>query len=118
MENVEPRSVGSCTKLPETKDSLGKGGPPPFVLVLTLEANLISLQRELKCVVKGEFFRITTKIMMNHNVTQKFFTEKNLYFFTFYIKAFAWKYFFRGHHCGPPGDRLQRHLCKTNDHPT
>jgi hypothetical protein len=65
----------------------------PHPIVLTSKANKISLQRELS-VVSGEFFRnttndtlITTKNMVNYNTIQKFLTEENLRFFTFFTKA-------------------------------
>jgi hypothetical protein len=101
---------------------LGKGRPSP--IVLTPKASLISLQRELKRVVSGEIIIrntetgtwITTKSMADYTI-QKFFTEKNLHFFTFYKKtdkpvksynqAFACQHFYREHHCAPlPGYRL------------
>jgi hypothetical protein len=44
----------NSTKTPRTNDSLDKGRPP--LIILSSEANLISLQRELKSVVSGEFF--------------------------------------------------------------
>jgi hypothetical protein len=52
MENAETASEGNSTKTPGTNDSPGKGRLPPTVL--TSEANLINLQRELKTVVTGE----------------------------------------------------------------
>jgi hypothetical protein len=72
-ENAETGSEGNSTKTPGTNETTGKGRPPP--IVLTSEANLISLQRELKSVVSGEFFfrntatgiRITTKSMVDYN---------------------------------------------------
>jgi hypothetical protein len=54
MENKEKGSEGNSTRTRETNDSHGKGRPPP--IVLTSEVNLISLQRELKIVVRREFF--------------------------------------------------------------
>jgi hypothetical protein len=86
MENAQPGSKGNSTKTSEINVSLGK--------VLTSEANLISLQRELKSIVTGEFFqntetrmRNTTKSMVDYNAIQKFLTEKNLRIFTFYTKV-------------------------------
>jgi hypothetical protein len=81
MENEELGNEGNSTKTPP--------------IILTFEANLISLQRELRSAVTGEFFLrntatgtwITTKSMMDYNAIQKFLTEKNLHFFTFYTKA-------------------------------
>jgi hypothetical protein len=68
-------------------ENTGKGRPPP--IILTSEANLISLQREQKMLVSREFFRntATTKSMVDYNTVQMFLTEKNLHFFTFYTKV-------------------------------
>jgi hypothetical protein len=94
MENVEMGNEGNCTKTPGTNGSSGQGRPPP--IIPTSEANLINLQRQIKSVVRGEFFffrntangtRITTKSMVDYNAIQKFLNEKNLHFFTFYTKA-------------------------------
>jgi hypothetical protein len=54
MENGETGSEENPTKTPGTNESTDKSRPPPTVL--TSEANIISLQRELKSVVGGEFF--------------------------------------------------------------
>jgi hypothetical protein len=51
MENVEMGIEGNSTKTPGTNESLGIGRPPP--IILTSEANLISLQRGLKSVMSG-----------------------------------------------------------------
>jgi hypothetical protein len=60
-----------------------------------LKANLISSQRELKCVVSREFFcntatgtGVTTKSMVDYKAIQKFITEKNLNFITCYTKVY------------------------------
>jgi hypothetical protein len=92
VENVETGRKGISTKIPGTNESTGKGRSLP--IVLTSEAKLISLQRELKSVVRGQFFfwntatgtRIT-KSMVGYNAVQKFLIEKNVHFFTFYTKA-------------------------------
>jgi hypothetical protein len=75
-ENVETGSEGNSTKTPETNESPGNGRPPP--IVLTSEANTISLQRELRIVVSREFFRITAtgtrftiNIMVDYSTLQK-----------------------------------------------
>jgi hypothetical protein len=93
MENAETGSERNSTKTPGTNENTDKGRP--HLLVLTSDANLISLQRELKSVVSGEFLfrntatgtRITTKSMVDYNATQKLLTEQNLHFSTFYKKA-------------------------------
>jgi hypothetical protein len=46
-----------------------------------LDANLISLQRELKSTW------ITTKSMVGYNAKQKFLSEKNFHFFPVYTKG-------------------------------
>jgi hypothetical protein len=70
MENAETGSERNSTKTPGSNESTGKGGPPP--IILTLEVNFISLQRELKNVVSGQFFQniatesqITSKSMVD-----------------------------------------------------
>jgi hypothetical protein len=57
MENAEPSSEGNYIKTPEKNDSMGKSRPPS--IVLTSEANLNSLKKERKIVVRGEFFQNT-----------------------------------------------------------
>jgi hypothetical protein len=89
MENVEMGSEGNSTKTPGTNESLGKGWPPP--IVLTSEAKS-SLQRELKSVVRGEFFRILQpesgqQSIVDYNTIQTFLAKKNLHFFTLYRKV-------------------------------
>jgi hypothetical protein len=49
---VETGSEGNSTKTPGANECLDKGRPPP--IVITSEANLFSLQRELKCIGSGE----------------------------------------------------------------
>jgi hypothetical protein len=92
MGNAEICSEGNSTKTPGTNESTSKHRPPP--ILLTSEANLISLQKELKSVVRGDFFQntatrtwITTKSMVDYNAMQKFLAEKNLQFLIFYTKA-------------------------------
>jgi hypothetical protein len=58
MANAETGSEGNSTNTPETNESPGKGRPPS--MVLTSETDIISLQKELKSVVSGEFFRNKT----------------------------------------------------------
>jgi hypothetical protein len=48
---AETGSERKSTKTPGTTECTGKGKPPP--IILTSEANLISLQRELKCRKQG-----------------------------------------------------------------
>jgi hypothetical protein len=55
MQNAETGSGGNCTKTSGTNESPGEGRPCPSVL--TSEVNLISLLRELKRAITGEFFR-------------------------------------------------------------
>jgi hypothetical protein len=69
MEGTEASDEG------QSSDNTDKGRPPP--IVLTSEANLLSLQKALKTVVTGKFFRsaasgtrITTKNMADHKATQ------------------------------------------------
>jgi hypothetical protein len=52
MEDAEPISGGSST----TSDVKGR----PALIVLTSEANIISLQKELRSIVNGEFFLQST----------------------------------------------------------
>jgi hypothetical protein len=107
-----------------TNESQGKGRPPPFVL--TSEANLrvCSLQRELQSVVSGEFFfrntatrnRITAKSVVDYTAIKNSSLTKCSTFLHFTQKTDnPVNAFCRGHHCGPPGDRLRRHKCKTHD---
>jgi hypothetical protein len=78
---------------PSTHDNIDKGSPPP--IVQTSEANPLSLQKDLKTVVTGEFFfrntvpgiRITTKSMADYKATQNLLSQKGLPFFTFYTKG-------------------------------
>jgi hypothetical protein len=92
VENAEMGSEGNSIETPGTDERMGKGRPPP--IVLTLEANLFCLQRELKSVMSGDFFfqntatgtGATTKSMVDYNAIQKFLNEKN-HFFTFYTKV-------------------------------
>jgi hypothetical protein len=63
--------------------------------VLTSEANLSSLLREIKSVVNREFFfrntatgnGITARSVLDYTAVQKFLDEKKLHYFTFYTKA-------------------------------
>jgi hypothetical protein len=64
MENEETATEENSTKTPGTNESTGKGRSPP--IVLTSEANLISLQRELKNIVSEEFFREHCSRNPNH----------------------------------------------------
>jgi hypothetical protein len=82
--------------------------------------------------MSGEFFcqntaagiQVTTKSMVDYSAMQKFLTEKNLHFFTFYTKAGKTIKVVISHlpdnisaegNTGLPGDRLQCQLCKTED---
>jgi hypothetical protein len=66
--------------------------------------------------------------MAGYNSMQKFLTEKNLHFITFYIKAdklveaiirlWSGNISAEDNHCGPSGDRLLLHQCKTDDFQT
>jgi hypothetical protein len=79
-----------CDETPSVYNNLEKGRPPP--IVLTSEVNLLSLQKDLKAVVTGEFFmrniasgpRITTKSMADYKTIQNLLSQKGLPFFTFY----------------------------------
>jgi hypothetical protein len=72
-ENAKTGSESISTETPGTNESMFNGRPPP--IVLTFEANLISLHKEPKIVVSGEIFfwntatdtQITTKSMLNQN---------------------------------------------------
>jgi hypothetical protein len=76
-----------------SSENTDKGRPPP--IVLTSEANLPSLQKDLKTVVTGEFFfrntasgtRLTTRNMTDYKATQNLLSQKNLPFYTFYTKG-------------------------------
>jgi hypothetical protein len=86
----ERGSKGNSTKTHGMNESPGKGRPP--FIVLSSEANLISLQRELKSVVSDSSsgtlqLKPITKSMVDYNAIQKFLTKKNLHFFTFYTKV-------------------------------
>jgi hypothetical protein len=92
VENLEPSREGDSTKTPGTNKITGKVRPPS--IALTAET-IVSIQRELESIVSGEFFRstvtgtrTTTKSMANYNAVQKFLTENNLIFFSFYTKAY------------------------------
>jgi hypothetical protein len=90
LENEKTGSAENFTKALGTNESAGKGRSAPIVLIS--EANLISLQREQKCIVSGELFfwstatgtRIATESMVDYNAIQKFLTENNPHFIPFY----------------------------------
>jgi hypothetical protein len=72
MENVEKDSEENFTKIPGTNEGTHESRPPP--IILTSEANMICLQREIKRVVGGEFFRNTatgTRITTKRRVAYK-----------------------------------------------
>jgi hypothetical protein len=81
-----------CDEKPSSEHNLQKGRPP---IVLTSEVNFLSLQKDLKAVVTGEFFfrntgsgtRITTKSMADYKTIQNLSRQKGLPFFTFYTKG-------------------------------
>jgi hypothetical protein len=75
VENAMTGKEGNSIKTLGTNESPGKSCPPP--IILTLEANLISLQRELKSVMSGKFFQniatgsqITTRSTVHYNAIQ------------------------------------------------
>jgi hypothetical protein len=82
-----------CDERSSSNDNPDKGRPPP--LVLSSEANILSLQKDLKTVVTGEFFfrntasgtRITTKSMADYKATQNLLSQRGLTYFTFYTKG-------------------------------
>jgi hypothetical protein len=93
MDNAQTGSERNASKSSGTNESTAKCRPHP--IAITSEAELTSLQREIKSVVSGEFLsrntatgnRITTKSTLDYNATQKFLTEQNLHFSTFYTKT-------------------------------
>jgi hypothetical protein len=82
-----------CDETPSSDNNLEKGRPPP--IILTSEVNILSLQKDLKAVVTGEFFfrntafgtRITNKSMADYKIIQNLLSHKGLPFFTFYTKG-------------------------------
>jgi hypothetical protein len=67
MDGAEPSSEGSSSTS-EANESLDKGRPTP--IVLTSEANLLSVQKELKTVVAGEFLQNTApESMVDYRAT-------------------------------------------------
>jgi hypothetical protein len=92
MEGAEQYTEGSSST-PQDQEKLDKVRPPP--IVFTSEANLISLQKELKSVVSREFFfrntatgtRITTKNLADYKAIQTLLSNQGLNYFTFYIKS-------------------------------
>jgi hypothetical protein len=81
-----------CDETPSSDNNLENGRPPP--IVLASEVNFLTLQRVLKAVVTGEFFRntasgtpITTKSMADYKTTQNLLSQKGFPFFTFYTKG-------------------------------
>jgi hypothetical protein len=72
--------------------SLDKSRPPP--IILTSEANQISLQKQHRSVVNRKFFhntatgiQITTKNMADYRLIQTSLANKGYPYFTFYTKA-------------------------------
>jgi hypothetical protein len=70
-----------CDETPSLDKNLQKGRPPP--ILLTSEVNLLSLQKDLKAVVTGEFFqntasgtRITNKSMADYKTIQNLFKSE------------------------------------------
>jgi hypothetical protein len=87
---MEGAEVGDET--PSLDNNLQNGTPHP--IVLTSEVNILSLQKDLKAVVTGEFFRnigsgtrITTKSMADYKTIQNVLSQKGLTFFTFNTKG-------------------------------
>jgi hypothetical protein len=68
MKGAEPSSEGSSST-PHAKESLDKDSPSP--IILTTEANLISLQKQIKSVVNWEF-------LFRNTATGNGFQQKNM----------------------------------------
>jgi hypothetical protein len=88
---VENAGEGSSTKHQKQMTVHAKVGTP---IIVPLKASIISLQRELKSILRWEFFQntanrtwITTKIIVDYNAIQKCLTEKNFHFFPVYTMA-------------------------------
>jgi hypothetical protein len=67
--------------------------PPP--IILTSAANLIQLQKKLKCVARPSFelhntrsgTRVVTKDMVDYQAFKEYFNQKSLAYFTFFPKS-------------------------------
>jgi hypothetical protein len=76
LRTVPMEGAEECDETPSSHNNLEKGRPPP--IVLTSEVNLLSLQKDLKAVVTGDFSfrntasgtRITTKSMAYYKTIQ------------------------------------------------
>jgi hypothetical protein len=83
-----PKEGAEVSDEASSSEYIDKGRPPP--IVLTSEANLLSLQKDLKTVVTRGFFfrntasgtRITTKNMALYKATQNLLSQKNPPFYT------------------------------------
>jgi hypothetical protein len=91
MKGAEPTSEGSSS-VHHAKKSLDKGRPSP--IILTAEVNIISLQKQLKGVVNGEFLSRNTatgtgsqKKMGDSKAIQTFLSYKGHPYFTFCRKS-------------------------------
>jgi hypothetical protein len=78
-----------CGETPSSDNNFDKG------IILISEVNYLSLQKDLKAVVTGEFFfrntasgtRITTKSMADYKAIQNVLSQKGFPFFTSYTKG-------------------------------
>jgi hypothetical protein len=69
------------------------GRPPP--IILTSATNLLQLQKQLRCIVKGSFefrntksrIRVVAKEMADFSAIKTFFTSQKLSFFSFFPKS-------------------------------
>jgi hypothetical protein len=92
IEDNSPAAEGS-TPLEQQSTSPKKGRPPP--IVLTSAANLISLQRNLKGLLKDNFefrstrngTRVVTRDMEDYQTVRKHFDSNIITYFTFHPKS-------------------------------
>jgi hypothetical protein len=92
IEENSPAAEGS-TPLEQQTPPPKKGRPPP--IVLTSATNLISLQRNLKGLVKDNFefrstrngTRVVTREMEDYQSIRKHFDSNHLNYFTFHPKS-------------------------------
>jgi hypothetical protein len=85
--------VRKCVTKHHLQTTILKKADHPAI-VLTSEVNLLSLQKDLKAVVTGEFFRnsasgtrITTKSVADYKTIQNLLSQKGIPFFTLYTKG-------------------------------
>jgi hypothetical protein len=81
-----------CGETSTSDNNLEKGRPPP--IFRTSEVNLLSLQKDLKAFVTGEFYRnttsdtrITTKSVADYKAVRNHLSQKCVPFFSFYTKG-------------------------------